>query len=170
MHTVQHSTQEQHLKPLQERVIVTRTEGDYAWVTVMDNAGGCDSCASKGACGSFNLFKPLVDEKIAIKNNNNTLKVRNRLNASKGDEIIIEMSSQSLLKGTFLVYLLPLFMLFAGALIGQAISGELLSTVFGIMGLIIGLFFVKNMFSNTSLKETIEPKMVENDDIIKFHP
>lgn len=155
------SRQHTSLQPLQERAVVTKTEGDYVWVSVVDKPGGCDGCASKSACGSFNLFKPLIDESVA--KNNNNIKIRNTLNVDKGQEILIEISSQSLLKSTFLVYLLPLLILFAGAVIGKQLGGELVSTVLGILGLILGLFIVKIMLSKTTFKQRLEPMMVIPD-------
>lgn len=148
------------LQPLQERAIVTKIEGDYAWVSVVDKSSGCETCSSKGACGSFNLFKPLVDEKLA--NNNNNLKIRNTLHLVVGEALVIEMSPQSLLTSTFLLYLLPLFMLFIGAVIGRQIGGELTSTILGMLGLIVGLFLVKSILSKTSFKERLEPTMVSS--------
>ena len=153
------------LQPLQERVKVIKTEGEFAWVSVVDSFGGCDSCASKGACGSFNLFKPMLDSKLdAMASNNanrNNLKVRNTLHVATGDEVIIEISSQSLLSGTFLVYLLPLFTLFIAAVLGKQIIGsELASAIAGIIGLMLGLFFVKLILSKTTFKERFEPMMV----------
>jgi len=153
------------LQPLQERVKVIKTEGEFAWVSVVDSFSGCDSCASKGACGSFNLFKPMLDSKLNAKTSNNdnrnNLKVRNTLHVATGDEVIIEISSQSLLSGTFLVYLLPLFTLFIAAVLGKQIIGsELASAIAGIIGLMLGLFFVKLILSKTTFKERFEPMMV----------
>lgn len=139
---------------IQQRVIVKKTDGDYAWVMVADGSG-CGSCSSKNVCGSANLLKPLIDANSKNKN----LKVRNTLNAQVGNEVMLELSSSDLLKGTLLAYLLPLVTLFVCALLGKYFFGELASALFGIAGLFAGLFWVKNIVTGISGKRMIEPEM-----------
>lgn len=139
---------------IQQRVIVKKTDGDFAWVVVADGSG-CGSCSSKKTCGSANLLKPLIDANTKSKN----LKVINKLNAQAGDEVMLELASSDLLKGTFLAYLLPLVTLFVFALLGKYFFGEAGSALLGITGLFAGLYWVKNIVEGISGKQMIEPEM-----------
>ncbi len=56
------------------------------------------------------------------------------------------MAEGALVRGALLVYLLPLVLLFAGALLGQAAfasAGEELVVVCGVLGLVLGLLAVR---------------------------
>lgn len=79
--------------------IVESVRGEGAVVTVKRDTACGDSCAT---CPS------------KCHQRNNKIIAKNPLGAKAGDKVTIEMKSSTVLKSAFLVYILPLIMLFAG--------------------------------------------------------
>lgn len=80
-----------------------------AWVeTIVSPA--CESCASKGSChGSSDKNRRKVE---AI----------NEAGANVGDLIQLSLSTSSMLKATFLLYLFPVLCMLAGAVVANAVA------------------------------------------------
>ncbi len=139
-------------KKLHEISVVSFVEGDYAYLKT-DSTSSCNSCSSKSACGSGKL--------LSFTDSNPTIRVPNTLNLKQGDEVIIGMSSDKLLLGTILVYLLPLLFLFLFAAIAKMFGGELQSVLAGFGGLLLGLVFAKKITSINSIAKQFQPKVEE---------
>lgn len=113
---------------------VTRIDGDTAWV-VSEAPSSCGACAGKG-CGSsiFNrLWHPDTPE----------YPVANPIQAQPGEAVVIGLPEGALLHATALGYALPLLALFAGAGLGQWLSGELAATLGGLSGLLLAGLWLK---------------------------
>ncbi len=70
-------------------------------------SSSCSSCESRGVCHTLN------DREA-------TIEVENHLHARVGDRVEISMPTQSLLRASLLVYILPIVTLIFGAYAGQA--------------------------------------------------
>ena len=136
---------------VQETGVVSFVKGDYAYLKT-ETASACGSCASKDSCGSRHLnFTP----------SDYSIRVLNKSDLKEGDEVIIGMSSDKLLLGTLLVYLLPLLFLFLFAYIGKTLGGELVSAIAGLMGLFISLAVVRKIISRKSIACQFEPEVTQ---------
>lgn len=71
----------------------------------------CESCKAKDACTS-----------LGGGGANAEVKARNTIGAEAGDLVTIAMTSSSLLKATFLVYMLPILALIVGIVLGHLLS------------------------------------------------
>jgi sigma-E factor negative regulatory protein RseC len=96
------------------RAIVVQVAGNKALVEA-ERGGGCGQCGGQG-CGSSKLsqlfcVKPRHFEAI------------NDAGASVGDAVLVEVQDGVVLQSALLLYGVPLLLLFAGALLGQRISG-----------------------------------------------
>ncbi len=92
-----------------EEGIVLRTGPGTAWVrTVKTDA--CDSCEAKDACHMLGGAKDSEIEAL------------NKIGAKTDDRVVIGFESSSLLKASFLLYILPVVFMIAGALSGQKLS------------------------------------------------
>ncbi len=92
---------------MEETGVVTKTEGNMAKVAV-EKQGGCEGCAVKNACqGSGEGME---------------IEALNPLHAGEGQTVRVSMGTQTYLKGSMLVYGLPLAFLVAGAIIGKNIG------------------------------------------------
>jgi len=135
----------------EETAIVSHLEGDFAFLKTQNNKS-CGNCTSKFACGnvpSLFAFKP-----------KNKLKVNNSLQLKAGDSVLIGMSSVGLLKATLLMYLSPLLLMFLFSIVAKLILGEIASIVFGLVGLFLGLFFVRQYTQQKTVAEQFHPKLI----------
>ncbi|MGD8433881.1 MAG: SoxR reducing system RseC family protein, partial [Syntrophobacterales bacterium] len=96
-----------------EEGMVKRTMGTKAWV-VTTRSEMCEACASQGACKVLGGGKEMEVEAM------------NTAQAKPGDQVLLTLEDQSLIKLSFLVYMFPILALIAGAALGQKV-GPLLS-------------------------------------------
>lgn len=106
--------------------IVTRVEGDHAWVEI-GSGSGCGSCKSQGACGSglLGLAAPSRQHRLL-----------NTIGARPGDTVTVSMAQGGVLKAAALAYLLPLGLGIAGAAGGLWLGG---GDGHALVGLALGL-------------------------------
>jgi sigma-E factor negative regulatory protein RseC len=125
---------------IEETAHVVEAEGEYAWVET-ERRSSCSSCSAKG-CGTGALSKILGRRSPQ-------LKVLNPIDAKAGDEVVLGIREQALLKGSLAVYIVPLLAMLAGALLGDALAPqwesepETLSMLFGLLGLVAGFLWLR---------------------------
>ena len=97
-----------------ERGKVIRIEGSGSkaktWVQV-ERSSACNGCKDKGKCS----VHPEIPSEVIVINN---------LGASIGDIVEVGMHSGIFLKTSFLIYIIPVIMLLAGAGVGMMIAPE----------------------------------------------
>ena len=114
--------------------IVTRLEGDFAWVEVV-NGGSCGSCKSQGGCGSGLLGLTASPRQYRLLND---------VGARPGDTVTITTPDGGVIKAALLSYLLPLLLGIAGAAAGMRLGGADAYALIGLgLGLGAGLLVVK---------------------------
>ena len=135
-----------------EEGMVKRTTGNKAWV-VTKRSEMCEACASHGACKTLGGGKEMEVEAI------------NDAQAKPGDQVLLTLENQSLVKLSLLVYLFPILALIAGAALGQKVASILgtnpeLSS-FGLGSIFFGLAFVLVRIKDKKLERTgaIIPKV-----------
>lgn len=91
---------------LETRAFVVQADERYAQVQA-DQENGCGSCngCSKGKQSGLFRSRPRL------------FKVDNLINARVGDQVVVSVAGGAVLRGIGLVYLLPLVLLFAGAML-----------------------------------------------------
>lgn len=94
---------------IEEPGVVVAVEADGVWVATQRKTT-CGSCAAKAACGQGLLNSLAADKKP------HQVKVATDLVLRAGDQVTLGISENTLVRGAFLVYMLPLLMMFAGAL------------------------------------------------------
>ena len=130
---------------ISEQGIVKRASGSKAWV-VTTRSEMCEACASQGACKVLGGGKEMEVEAI------------NSAQAKPGDQVLLTLEDQSLIKLSFLVYMFPILALIAGAALGQkvgpllSISKELAS--FGLGAVAFGLAFLIVRKKDKKLEQT----------------
>jgi sigma-E factor negative regulatory protein RseC len=137
-----------------EEGMVKRTMGDKAWV-VTKRSDMCEGCASRGACHILGGGKEMEVEAINI------------AQARAGDQVLLTLENQSLVKLSFLVYMFPILALIVGAALGEkaapafALNPELAS--FGLGGLLFALAFFLVRIKDKKLGQTGEsiPKVAK---------
>jgi len=90
----------------------------------------------------------------------------NEAGAQVGDRIIISIDTASLLKASFLLYVFPILLMIAGAVIGQKagplfdIDPSLFSAVVGFLFFFISIWFVKSRGNTMARKNEYKPKII----------
>ena len=106
----------------------------------------CDGCSSHGACKALGGGKEMEVEAL------------NTAQARPGDQVLLTLEDQSLLKLSFLVYMFPVLALILGAALGQnvahffTIDSEMSS--FGLGALFFALAFVLVKIRDRKLERT----------------
>lgn len=122
---------------IEESGRVVRLEEGAVWVETLRKST-CSSCSANAGCGQGLL------DKLAISSQRGTVRALTDLQLAVGDNVIIGLGEDALLRGSLLVYLLPLLGLFAGALGAEYLAlGEPLSIAAGLVGLFGAALFVR---------------------------
>jgi sigma-E factor negative regulatory protein RseC len=138
---------------VEETGIVTRVDGNMAKVLVQKKSA-CEGCSVAGACQS-------TQEGMEIE-------ALNPVHAREGQKVKVLMAPQEYLKGSMIVYGIPLVVFIAGAIIGKNIGEEyftdidsdLAAAIVGFSSLVLSLIGVKiwgkKLESNAGYKPVIE--------------
>lgn len=111
----------------ESEAIVTRVEGDVAFVEVNAMASACGKCGDKGGCGKSHTGPRHYS-------------LSNSVGARPGDAVIVSVPDGAVLKAAVLSYLMPLLFVLTGGAAGSAWGGEGLPAVAGAaIGLLVGL-------------------------------
>ncbi len=118
--------------------VVIQVEDQFAIVQTLADSS-CQHCVNHQGCGMANLTSML-------KPKYGTVRVVNQLAAQVGDQVIIGLEENALLKTALVFYLLPLLGLFSGAIgyegiivIMQWPRQEILTIMASLLGLWMGL-------------------------------
>lgn len=121
---------------------VVRTTGEAAWVQTARRSS-CGSCSARSGCGTgvlAGLFGARLHE----------VEVLNPIGARPGEEVIVGISESLLVRGSVMLYLLPLLALVAGALLAEGLApqlglagSELPAILGGLAGLAAGFLWLR---------------------------
>ncbi|MEJ2219248.1 MAG: SoxR reducing system RseC family protein [Desulfobacterales bacterium] len=132
-----------------ERGTVEKVEADWAWVKTK-RSSACSSCASRSHCLTQGGDQMLV-------------KAQNTARAKKGDEVELYLSTGTKLKGTAIVYLIPVFGLFAGAFSADPLSAaigmnpSLGMALFTLTGLVLSVFLMRYLANRMDSTKALTP-------------
>jgi len=138
-----------------EEGIVTKVYSSTAWVKCSKSAA-CESCSAKGFCDTVGGGSDDDVEVEAI----------NAVGAKVDDRVTISFETSSLLKVSFLVYMVPVLFLILGVVIGDKIAPifnydqSIFSMLVGFLFLLAAFFFVKAKGKELSKKDEYQPKII----------
>jgi len=127
---------------------ISALDGEYAIVR-MDEAG-CGRCHEDGGCGGNNLGKMLCSTP-------RTFRVLNPGKAAVGDSVRVAIADGAVRRSATYAYGLPLLALFAGALGGAALAGDLGSIFGGIGGLLAAWFGLRRVQQRGTTDARFQP-------------
>lgn len=139
---------------IKETGVVTKTDGVMATVLV-EKKSSCENCGVGSACTSSE--KGMEIEAL------------NPVQAKVGQTVKVSIKAQTYLKGTILVYGIPLAALIAGAILGQnigekylkGISSDISAAFFGFAALIIAFMVIGVWSKKTETKTEYKPVIEE---------
>jgi len=124
--------------------VVALDQNNDVWVETQRRSA-CGQCAANKGCGTATLAKVLGNKRSKVRALNPQATL-----VAVGDEVIIGINEQALVRGSLAVYTVPLLALFVFGFLGQALSVQLLMTnqdilpiVFGLLGLLLGFVWVR---------------------------
>jgi sigma-E factor negative regulatory protein RseC len=122
---------------IEQAARVVKLEQGYAWVEA-ERKTGCGACAQQKGCGA-SLFDKLFGVKRA------RVRALNTLRAEVGDEVVIGVAEQAVLRGSWAVYAVPLLALLAFALGAEwlAVGGELYTAAAAAVGFMAGQLWLR---------------------------
>lgn len=123
---------------IEESAHVLEAGAGYALVEI-HRASACSSCQSQTSCASAALAKVWGKKSLRTR-------VTSTLTLQPGDNVVVGLADGVLVRGALLVYLLPIVLLIAGALLAQlsvAAAGEELVIVCAALGLGLGLLMAR---------------------------
>ncbi len=138
-----------------EQGIVTKIGADpqTAWVKTKP-CTACESCSARDGCNE------------AAKIQEQEVQVLNAVGARVGDRIQLSISTGSLLKATFLLYLFPVICMLIGGLAGNALAGRftsdptLVSVCAALLCLAAAMVFVRFRGNKLAAKSEYRPKII----------
>lgn len=136
---------------IEQKATVINRDEHQVWVQA-ERQSTCGQCQARKGCGTGMLAKH-VGKRFS------TLSVATDESVEIGQEVTVAIPEQALLSGAFMMYILPLLLLFvAAALVRMAGGGELFELMAGMTGLIAGFYFVKQRLRHkkTEIKVTTE--------------
>ena len=103
---------------IEETAIVTRCDGEFAWVEAQRKTA-CGQCSASKGCGTSVLSK-VVGKKVT------SMKALNQIAAKEGDTVIIGLHESAMLTGSLAVYLIPILSMLGFAILGKTVAQQLL--------------------------------------------
>ena len=127
---------------IEERAIVVDVHGDQIWVEAQRQSV-CGQCAAQKGCGSSVLQKVLGNKRTRMR-------VLSRISVSPGDHVVVGVNEDVMVKGSLLVYMLPLMLLVIFGLFGELLAKQLLvdnrelfTAAFAVLGLFVSVIFLR---------------------------
>ena len=124
---------------IEERVVVSKKEYGQVWVRTLPIAS-CGDCQQKSACST-----PLVEKFLQKRE----ILVETELALELGDQVVVAINEGDFLKGSVVLYLMPVVALLIGAGMGEVIAPYFVSVsvdvVVGITGIVsffLSLFLI----------------------------
>lgn len=118
---------------IEAEVLVVAVAGRQALVE-SSRQSACGQCSAAGACGTSLLSRQFGQRAVR-------LEVDNPIGAMVGDRVVLGLPERLMLRGALRLYLPPLLLLFAGALLGEQLAGllALAAEPWSILGGLLGL-------------------------------
>lgn len=127
---------------LEENAQVVATDGGEVWVETQRRSS-CASCSAQSACGTSVLSKVMGQRR-------SRMRVLSDRPLRVGDQVVIGIREQALIRGSLAVYAVPIVLLLLGALTGRLgaerllwNSSEAASVILGVAGFAAGFLWVR---------------------------
>ncbi len=136
------------------------------WIETFTKSG-CGSCAENAKCGTGLLERYFAggSRYLLVR-----LDAGDRLSYQVGDEVQLGLDEQVLLRGSFLVYLVPLGGLLLGAMLGFYAAGEMASILAGLGGMITGGVLVRWHAWRNRFNRNYNPVILDQSSILARSP
>lgn len=137
---------------MEETGTVVAAREDTLWVEIQARSS-CSLCSSSSCTTS------LVAQLFNMKRNQVALE--NTLGATVGEQVVIGIPDELLVRASVLAYLLPLVVMITAALLGGTLgAGDGIQSLLALAGLAIGLFLVHRATQSKALQQRFKPQLL----------
>lgn len=154
---------------IEETAVIVRVEDQAVWVETRRQSS-CGGCAAKNGCGVSVLDKLFAGKR-------SLLRVLAEPGYQPGEEVVIGICEQALVRGSLAVYSVPLLGLILGALAGTLAAGqshiasaELAAILLGVTGFIAGLWWLRRFTRRISNDRRYQPVVLHRVFNTGTHP
>lgn len=144
---------------IEEKATVVQLEDEFAWIETRRKSA-CASCSANKGCGS-GILSRVLGNRIA------RVRALNQIDAHVGDEVIVGISENALVRGSLAIYIVPLIWMFVFGLAGDLGArrlgfeyAELASVASGLFGLYIGFRWVGKFSARISTNSDYQPVVI----------
>ncbi len=142
---------------LEEIARVVKSSPEKLWVET-ETRSSCSHCSSSSTCGTSVLAKL-----FSVKRNQ--LQLDNSLGAKTGEQVVIGMPDDLLVRAAIWAYLLPLLAMVLVTIIASAAgAGDELQSLFGLCGLVTGFILVRRQTNGTTSQQNFKPRLLRMAD------
>ena|SRR5690554_5989612 len=139
---------------IEQKANVIRSDDTTIWLQA-ERQSTCDKCQVKKGCGTGLLSKH-VGRRFS------TIAVAKTHDVEPGQQMKVMIPEEALLHGAYMMYLLPILFMFAGAgLCRIFLANEFAEIIAGLMGLMLGFYWVRIRLKNQKI--AIETQIVEEN-------
>lgn len=140
---------------IEESGRVVAVDGDEVWVETRQQSG-CGSCAAKSTCGNGMIAKFAAGKP-------NHIRLVTEREVKVGDQVVLGIPENTLVKSAMLAYGLPLllFIFVAGLADGWGNLSEPAVIAFGLAGLLAGFMLVRIISSGRRGNNAFQPVILE---------
>lgn len=146
---------------IEEYAQVVELNAEGVWVETQRRTA-CGQCAANKGCGTATLARVLGNKRSRVRALN-----PKATPVAVGDEVVIGINEQALVRGSLAVYTLPLLTMFVFGLLGQLLATQLLfensefvTIVFSMLGLLLGFLWVKRFTYRIARDERYQPVLL----------
>lgn len=146
---------------IEEHAQVVALNAEGVWVETQRRTA-CGQCSANKGCGTATLAKVLGNKRSRVRALN-----PKATSVAVGDEVIIGIDEQALVRGSLAVYTVPLLSLFVFGLLGQLLGTQLLfgdsewlSIGLSILGLVLGFAWVRRFTARIASDERYQPVLL----------
>ncbi|WP_421621351.1 SoxR reducing system RseC family protein [Alkalilimnicola ehrlichii] len=143
---------------IEQQATVMARDGDHVWVEA-HRQSTCSGCAAQSGCGTGALGRWLPGAVTR-------LRVADPLGVRPGEQVVIAVAEGAVLRGSVMVYLVPLLGLLGGALAGEQLSawlshtGDALALMGGVSGLLLGFALARRVGADRGHRHRMQPVLV----------
>ncbi len=126
---------------------------DGVLIAETQSRSGCSHCSTSSSCSTS-----VVAKLFGVRRNR--LVMANSLNARPGDQVVIGIPDQVLVRASLMAYLLPLVVMLVVTAMGDLAGiNELLLSLLALVGLVMGFFTVR-WVSRRRTSQRYEPRLL----------
>lgn len=128
---------------IEQKATIISREGKTVWVEA-ERQSTCGQCQARKGCGTGLLAKH-VGQRFS------RIAISTEQDLTVGQEVMVAIPEHALLSGAVMMYLLPLLLMFAAAVLARfAGAGELAQILAGLLGLTAGFYWVKRQLKTSN--------------------